>query len=119
LFAAARHPLLGLAASTTPHSLTKPSPHSQFVVGSAKSLIIVIIVIIIIIEAVDEYLDKYYRDEFFSWRDRIGWPAGHHVRNNRIRYPIGDWDVSRVNDFTSVFDRSRNGKARNFNEDLS
>jgi hypothetical protein len=34
--------------------------------------------------------------------------------NNRVRYPIGDWDVSRVEDFTSVFDHIRNPKARQF-----
>jgi surface protein len=38
---------------------------------------------------------------------------------NRIRYAIGDWDISRVEDFTSVFDYRRNIKALDFNEDLS
>jgi surface protein len=38
---------------------------------------------------------------------------------NRIRYAIGDWDISSVEDFTSVFDYRRNFKALDFNEDLS
>jgi surface protein len=76
-----------------------------------------------LIVAVDEYLDEFYRDEFFDYRGqrrRIDRPAaGLHVGNHPIRYPIGDWDVSRVTDFTKVFDEGRNPKAKNFNEDLS
>jgi surface protein len=41
------------------------------------------------------------------------------VHSSRIHYPIGEWDVSRVDDFTSVLDKKRNRKARRFNEDLS
>jgi surface protein len=41
------------------------------------------------------------------------------VHSRRTHYPIGDWDVSRLDDFTSVFDHLRNRKARNFDEDLS
>jgi hypothetical protein len=67
-----------------------------------------------LIAAVDEYLDEYYSDddgdEKTDDEDDIG--------NNRILYPIGDWDVSRVDDFTSVFGHMRNRKARHFNEDL-
>jgi surface protein len=37
----------------------------------------------------------------------------------RAIYPIGDWDVSRMNDFTSLFDEERNHKARHFSADLS
>jgi surface protein len=44
----------------------------------------------------------------------------HSSRANRRRYPIGDWDVSQVDDFSSVFDVERNRKARNLHdEDLS
>jgi hypothetical protein len=55
-----------------------------------------------LIKAVDEYVDEYYRDEFFDWRGqrRISRPAGRNVDIHHIRYPIGDWDVSRVEDFT-------------------
>jgi surface protein len=65
-----------------------------------------------LIAAVDEYLDEHYSDGEEKNEDED-------IGNNRIRYPIGDWDVSRVGDFTSVFDVERNGKAENFNEDLS
>jgi surface protein len=41
------------------------------------------------------------------------------VHARRVYCPIGDWDVSQVDDFTSVFDHLRNRNARNFNEDLS
>jgi surface protein len=66
-----------------------------------------------LIEAVDEYLDEYYSDDAEEKNDNED------VGKNRIRYPIGDWDVSGVDDFTSVFDEERNGKAKNFDEDLS
>jgi surface protein len=62
-----------------------------------------------LIEAVDEYLDEYY--SYFKREAKDD--------DNRIRYPIGDWDVSRIDDFTRVFDEDRNRKAKNFNEDLS
>jgi surface protein len=65
-----------------------------------------------LIEAVDEYLDEFYDNGEEKNDDED-------VGNNQIRYPIGDWDVSRVNDFTGVFDHTRNRKARHFNEDLS
>jgi hypothetical protein len=68
-----------------------------------------------LIVAVDEYLGEFYSDD-----------DGEEEKNDdedvvitRIRHPIGDWDVSRVDDFTSVFDHMRNRKARYFNEDLS
>jgi hypothetical protein len=61
-----------------------------------------------LINAVDEYFYEFYSDD-------------EDVGNNRIHYPICDWDVSRVDDFTSVFDdeRNHNRKVQNFNEDLS
>lgn len=34
-------------------------------------------------------------------------------------YPIGSWDVSRIQDFTSLFDVLRNENAQDFDEDLS
>jgi surface protein len=67
-----------------------------------------------LIEAVDEYLDEYYSDDAEEEKN-----DNEDVGNNRIRYPIGDWDVSGVDDFTSAFDWRRNRKTRNFNEDLS
>jgi surface protein len=67
-----------------------------------------------LIEAVDEHLNEFYSDD-----DGEAENDNEDVENNRIRYRIGDWDVSGVNDFTSVFDKERNGKAKNFNEDLS
>jgi hypothetical protein len=68
-----------------------------------------------LIKAVDDYLD-----EFHSNKDREAKNDDEDVRNNqRIRYPIGDWDVSRVDNFAGVFSKRRNRKARNFNEDLS
>jgi hypothetical protein len=48
-----------------------------------------------LIAAVDEYLDEFYsndEEEKTDNEDDIG--------KNRIRYPIGDWDVSRVDDLT-------------------
>jgi surface protein len=72
-----------------------------------------------LIKAVDEHLDEFY-GEGLNQRRRIGGrPAGRDVGNHRIRYPIGDWDVSRVNNFISIFNYMRNPKARNFNDDLS
>jgi surface protein len=41
------------------------------------------------------------------------------VHSRCVHYPIGDWDVSRVDNFTDVFDCMWNYKARHFNEDLS
>jgi hypothetical protein len=67
-----------------------------------------------LIEAVDEYLDEYYSDDAEEEKN-----DNEDIGNNRIRYPIGDWDVSGVDDFTSVFDWRRNRKTRNFKEDLS
>jgi surface protein len=67
-----------------------------------------------LLKAVDEYLDENFTDDGEA---RI---VDEDVGNNsRIRYPIGDWDVSRVDSFTRVFDLRRNRKAYNFNEDLS
>jgi hypothetical protein len=65
-----------------------------------------------LIMAVDEYLNELYNDDGEE-------KNGGNEDQNRIHYPIGDWDVSRVDDFTSVFDHVRNCKARNFNKDLS
>jgi surface protein len=68
-----------------------------------------------LIKAVDEHLDEFY-GEGLNQRRRIGGrPAGRDVGNHRIRYPIGDWDVSRVNNFISIFNYMR----KNFNDDLS
>ena len=39
--------------------------------------------------------------------------------DSRRRYPIGQWDVERVSDFSGVFNAARNRKLRDFNEDLS
>jgi surface protein len=66
-----------------------------------------------LIVAVDEYLDEFYSSNggARNYNENVG--------NSRIRYPIGDWDVSRVDNFTSVLDAIRNPKARHFNEDLS
>jgi surface protein len=68
-----------------------------------------------LIVAVDEYLDEYYSDDDGEAKNDDEDEFG----SNRIRYPIGDWDVSRVEDFTSVLDQERNDKAKHFNEDLS
>jgi surface protein len=67
-----------------------------------------------LIVAVDEYLDEYINDD-----DGEAMKDDENVGNNRTRYPIAYWDVSRVDDFSSVLDERRNPKARNFNKDLS
>jgi surface protein len=68
-----------------------------------------------LIVAIDEYLDEYYSGDHGEGKN----DDEDDIKNHRIRYPIGDWDVSRVDDFTSVMDRDRNRKAEHFNEDLS
>jgi hypothetical protein len=64
-----------------------------------------------LITAVDEYLDEFYSgddagEEDDDDDDDVG-------NDQRIRYPIGDWDVSGVDDFTCVFSCMRNRKAHN------
>jgi surface protein len=65
-----------------------------------------------LIKAVDEYLN-----EFYIIYDEVD--EDENNDENRINYPIGDWDVSRVDNFTSVFDLRRNLKVWHFIEDLS
>jgi surface protein len=57
-----------------------------------------------LMEAVDRYCD----DDSDDNRD-----------NNRRRYPISQWDVERVRNFSRVFNAERNPTLKNFNEDLS
>jgi surface protein len=64
----------------------------------------------------DEDDEEEHYDEDVPSSDEYGL---YYSDQNRIRYPIGDWDVSGVDDFTSVFDSMKNRKAKNFNEDLS
>jgi hypothetical protein len=67
-----------------------------------------------LIKAVDAYLDDDDDDD-----DEEEKNDDEDVANNRTRYQIGDWDVSGVDDFTSVFDYARNDEVWSFNEDLS
>jgi surface protein len=67
-----------------------------------------------LIAAVDEYLDEFYSNDNGEAKN-----DDEDIGNNQNRYPIGDWDVYGVDDFTSVFAGWRNIKAVNFNEDLS
>jgi surface protein len=63
-----------------------------------------------LIKAVDKHMNEFYYDEY---------DAEEKNDENRIHYPIGDLDVSRVDNFTSVFDLRRNLKFWHFIEDLS
>jgi surface protein len=48
------------------------------------------------------------------------WDPSNHDSDLCRRYPIGQWDVEAVRDFSNVFDASdRNIKLQNFNEDVS
>jgi surface protein len=63
-----------------------------------------------LIKAVDAHIDEFYYDEYDAEEENDV---------NRIHYPIDDWDVSRVDNFTCVFDLRRNLKVWHFIEDLS
>jgi surface protein len=63
-------------------------------------------------KAVDQHINEFY----YSYEDD---DAEENNDENRILYPIGHWDVSRVDNFTSVFDLRRNLKVLHFIEDLS
>jgi Mycoplasma protein of unknown function, DUF285 len=65
-----------------------------------------------LIAAVDQYMkartgNPYYRDR------------GRNNRTDDDYYPIGEWDVSNIQDFSYVFDAERNPLLVEFNEDLS
>jgi Mycoplasma protein of unknown function, DUF285 len=66
-----------------------------------------------LIEAVDLYVQTRYGDDR---QQRI--PSARSSRWPKNR-PIGEWDVSRVTDFSQVFSFSRNRSTKRFNEDLS
>jgi surface protein len=55
-----------------------------------------------LIAAIDEHVDHY----------RLAMPLHHHRR------PMGDWDVSRITDFSHVFDAQRNPNLAQFHFDV-
>jgi Mycoplasma protein of unknown function, DUF285 len=61
-----------------------------------------------LVEAVDLYVETRYGPNPIRFRS-LRWP----------HRPMGEWDVSRVIDFSSVFSHFRNRLTKHFNEDLS
>jgi hypothetical protein len=74
-----------------------------------------------LITKVDKYMKKHYRVPITRPRCLRGSPPRrqqYQIAQPAEHYPIADWDVSRVQDFTSVFSASRNKRMPGLDEDF-
>ena len=76
-----------------------------------------------LVEAVDRYMEKNYvdplADDSFAVELQMMGDVGLWPVQDSWSHPIGNWDVSRVRDFSHLFSEHRNPRNRHFNEDIS